>query len=267
MFDFFERWDLSIGIVSLVLLVPTVVHFIRTQLPSRRLRILLDLLSDTDVLFAATIEEGLLKEHENFTYQRHLTALRNRTEAVRARVYAGRGCGDDFSNLLQGLTRRINYLCEKVQEVRMSISTTSMRERERRRIAAARHSSLQATDRQSAPGCRMLDNVWTGLCIFGAGPDPQGEDDYLATPLGVVDTPASAHIDQPSRSVHAAHTLSPPPPPPPPQPKNPLLAIRLCALIYFSLYRVVAKVETTRHSDIPQASGCAASATQSGCTC
>ncbi|KAI9069386.1 hypothetical protein FKP32DRAFT_1671418 [Trametes sanguinea] len=227
MFGFFDSWDLSIGIVSLILVIPTVVHFVRTQLPSRRLRILLELLSETEVLFAASIEEGLLKDHENHTFQQHLTTLRSRAEAIRAEIYAGRGCGEDFSKLLHGLTRRINYLCMKVGEVRMSISTTSMRERERRRrTAAARHSSLQSqsepVDSQPTPPCGPMGDVWAGLCIFGAGPSLLGEDDDLAAPLNVADSPTSPHVvEQPSRSLQAPNPLLPSPPPVPPPPAVP----------------------------------------------
>ncbi|KAJ2979300.1 hypothetical protein NUW54_g11157 [Trametes sanguinea] len=144
MLGFFDSWDLSIGIVSLVLLVPTVVHFIMKQLPSRKFRTLLALLDDTEVLFNASMEEGLLKDRENRTFQRHLTILRSQSEALRAEIYAARSCGDDFSNLLRGMTRRINQLCFRVKKLRVSISTTSIRERERRlRVGAVRHSPMQ----------------------------------------------------------------------------------------------------------------------------
>ncbi|OSC97557.1 hypothetical protein PYCCODRAFT_1428382 [Trametes coccinea BRFM310] len=122
MFGFFDSWDLSIGIVSLVLLVPTIVHLVMKQLPSRRLRTLLALLEDTEVLFNASVEEGLLKDPDNRTFQRQLTILRGHAEAVRAEIYAAKSCGDDFSNLLRGVTRRVNNLCFRVKKLRVNIS-------------------------------------------------------------------------------------------------------------------------------------------------
>ncbi|KAI0351972.1 hypothetical protein OH77DRAFT_1592426 [Trametes cingulata] len=138
MLDAFNIWDIFVGIVGLLTSIPILLHYLKKQLPSRRLRTLFNTLAETDALFTSCIGEGLLKVRQARTFRAQLSRLRGRAEAMRVQVYTARGCGDDFANLLKGMSRRINALRKNVLEVRTKISTTSDRERQARERAAAR---------------------------------------------------------------------------------------------------------------------------------
>ncbi|KAI0351976.1 hypothetical protein OH77DRAFT_827830 [Trametes cingulata] len=193
MLDAFNIWDLFVGIAGLLTSIPIIWHYITQQLPSRKLRTLFKELAETDSLFTSCIEESLLKHHEARTFQSHLNSLCNRADILRLEAHTARSCGEDFTNLLSGLTRRINNLCKSVRLVRAKISTTSNREREERRRAeaAARAEGLgeaapaEDRDGSSAPAISWW-KPWTwncGLCTLCSTGGDNDEDDDLADRL------------------------------------------------------------------------------------
>lgn len=72
MVDFFNVWDVVTGILSLgaTFLVAYVYH----QLPSKRIKVLRDLLKETEDFYASCLEEGLLKGRDVVHYSARLSA-------------------------------------------------------------------------------------------------------------------------------------------------------------------------------------------------
>ena len=69
--DFFSRWDLVLGIFSLIFFpfLPYLISFVTSQLPSRRIKYLFDLLDDADALFSSCSEQGLMVGQESLEHR------------------------------------------------------------------------------------------------------------------------------------------------------------------------------------------------------
>ena len=59
----FQNWDLAIGIITLAFLpvIPFIIRFIKSQLPTAKVPTMLALLDETDALLRSCSEEGLLQ--------------------------------------------------------------------------------------------------------------------------------------------------------------------------------------------------------------
>ncbi|KAI0330386.1 hypothetical protein GY45DRAFT_1323704 [Cubamyces sp. BRFM 1775] len=222
MLDAFNIWDLFIGIVSLLTSVPIVYHCVTRQLPSRKLRALFDTLSETETLYTSCIEEGLLKEYEARTFSKNISALRRRATDIRVLVHSAKTYGDDFKNLVQGVTRRINRLCKDIKKVRSKISTTSNRERERRQRADAQRRITQDNHAADGDFVALSDTVswwnpWTYIkcCIdlMSCGCPSRDEDEDVDVPpheAQQVPPCAEVVVHQPtSTQISAPHLLTP----------------------------------------------------------
>ncbi|KAH9888343.1 hypothetical protein C8Q73DRAFT_794119 [Cubamyces lactineus] len=238
MLDAFNIWDLFIGIVSLLTSVPIVYHCVTRQLPSRKLVTLFDTLSETETLYTSCIEEGLLKDYEARTFSTNLSVLQRRATDIRVLVQSAKTYGDDFKNLVQGVTRRINRLCKDIKKVRSKISTTSNRERERRQRVEAElrmaENPLETGHEQDADFVTLSDTVswwnpWTYIrcCIdlISCGCPSRNDDEdedippQQAPPLTevVIHQPTSAQTSAPRLPMPSAllPPLSGPQPSPP----------------------------------------------------
>lgn len=60
MVDFFNVWDIVIGVLSLS--APFIVAYIYHQLPSKKVKVLSALLQETNALLVSCVEQGLLTE-------------------------------------------------------------------------------------------------------------------------------------------------------------------------------------------------------------
>ncbi|KAI0351968.1 hypothetical protein OH77DRAFT_1592422 [Trametes cingulata] len=155
----YARWEVFVGVVGVLSALPVLLLLLIAQLPSRKLRGLLETLSEADAVFQDSIEEGLLQEHDVQEFRYRLSLLHSRTSEVRARVHAARDWFEDVTNWAKGLTSKINQLNRDAKTVRANISTTSTREREEReraeaarRMAAARCGAAHQGDGTSVQG-------------------------------------------------------------------------------------------------------------------
>ncbi|EIW54111.1 uncharacterized protein TRAVEDRAFT_51836 [Trametes versicolor FP-101664 SS1] len=105
MVDFFNVWDIVIGVLSLS--APFIVAYIYHQLPSKKTE--------------ANISD----------FKAQLSLLHARTIEVQLKVTSTPSCSEDIANMFKGLTRQINSVCIDVKIVSVAISTTSLDERQR----------------------------------------------------------------------------------------------------------------------------------------
>ncbi|RPD57826.1 hypothetical protein L226DRAFT_309565 [Lentinus tigrinus ALCF2SS1-7] len=136
MMDFQSLWSILLGVLSIVLALLGTWSFVNTQLPSKNLHTMFDMLDDTDGLLLSCKEEGLVPVDAADDFRTKLAWHRASAEETRLRTLAAKNYIEDFTNWLRGLTRKMRKICQDVREIRSEISTTSMRERQR--LAAER---------------------------------------------------------------------------------------------------------------------------------
>ncbi|KAL1945392.1 hypothetical protein VTO73DRAFT_2243 [Trametes versicolor] len=144
MVDFFNVWDLVTSILSLG--VAFLGGYLYYQLPSKKMDVLFALLDKTQGFFMLCVEQGLLDEIAAAIFGDELTILRTRSDEVNLTVTKAKTWPEDVSNMVKGLTRRINGICRDLHVVGANISVMSLRERER--LVAERRAATMNTAAQ-----------------------------------------------------------------------------------------------------------------------
>ncbi|CDO77288.1 hypothetical protein BN946_scf184753.g38 [Trametes cinnabarina] len=133
-----QTLDTIVGIVGLISVPPVIAALIYSQLPCTRLRELEEIFSETEGLLQKNTEAGLLGSHDIVSgFHNRLEQLRGKIEDVRVESHCATTYAQNLKKMLAGLSRRIYSICSEVKKLRAKISTTSARERERLRRAAA----------------------------------------------------------------------------------------------------------------------------------
>ncbi|KAI9067208.1 hypothetical protein FKP32DRAFT_1588846 [Trametes sanguinea] len=158
-----DKFDLAIGIISIVAFPTVIVTIIYNLLPSTRLVELETVFTETEGLLKKNFEAGLLGPQDIAAqFHRRISLLERDIEDVRVESHCATTYIQNVKKMLGGLSRRIFYLCNEVKELRADISTTSARERERLRRSQASASGEEVDRSMSSPGelsTSMASNV------------------------------------------------------------------------------------------------------------
>ncbi|KAF9238765.1 hypothetical protein BU15DRAFT_13964, partial [Melanogaster broomeanus] len=107
------------GAISLTCLVFSIC---RTQLPSNKIKVLENLLDETQSLFHSRVEEGYLPQERLKVYiDRRLDSLRDQACGLQSQAYSATTSAQDYRQLFTGLSWAIGRVCFDVREVRAQV--------------------------------------------------------------------------------------------------------------------------------------------------
>ncbi|KIJ16646.1 hypothetical protein PAXINDRAFT_168155 [Paxillus involutus ATCC 200175] len=131
-FSFYSNvFGLVVGVISVTVLV---FGFCRSQLPSNKIKVLEELLDETQALFSSYAEEGYLPEESVKTdIERRLARLRDETFELRSQAYRATTFAQDYTGFFAGLSRTIGRACLEVKLLRADVISSSEIERLGRR--------------------------------------------------------------------------------------------------------------------------------------
>ncbi|KIK97190.1 hypothetical protein PAXRUDRAFT_825166 [Paxillus rubicundulus Ve08.2h10] len=133
------------GGISLILVV---FSFCRSQLPSNKIKVLEELLNETEGLFSSCVEEGYLPdERVRADIERHLARLREETFNLRSQAYMATTFAQDYTGFFAGLSLTIGRACSDVKRVRADVITKSEIARLQRRDNALLPRVLSSCER------------------------------------------------------------------------------------------------------------------------
>ncbi|KIK77666.1 hypothetical protein PAXRUDRAFT_834926 [Paxillus rubicundulus Ve08.2h10] len=119
------------GGISVIVLV---FGFCRSQLPSNKIKVLEELLDETQALFSSYAEEGYLPEERvKADFETRLARLRDKTLDLRFQVYRATTFVQDYTGFFTGLSLAIGRLCWQVKLLRANVISKSEIERLGRR--------------------------------------------------------------------------------------------------------------------------------------
>ncbi|CCM03475.1 uncharacterized protein FIBRA_05608 [Fibroporia radiculosa] len=128
----YNIWGAVTGAAGLAATLPMVFTAIHNQLPSAKMKVLDEILSETRSLLTSVAEEGLFSDVTFVASIEHrLSNLQCRAERYREETYCATTLTKQFKEMLTGLSRRISFLCKEVKKIRAVVVTTTARERER----------------------------------------------------------------------------------------------------------------------------------------
>ncbi|KAH7882610.1 hypothetical protein F5I97DRAFT_288678 [Phlebopus sp. FC_14] len=136
-------FGIIVGGVSLI----TLAFGFHLHLPSNRIKHLQEVLDETEQIFKSALADGLLPQHKSTSdAERHLYQLRDRTMALRRRVYCVTTWVQDCKLVFKGVSSEIGNTCYELRKLRAVIITSS--EAQRRNVSARRDA---ATSSPSSP--------------------------------------------------------------------------------------------------------------------
>ncbi|KAI0351978.1 hypothetical protein OH77DRAFT_828288 [Trametes cingulata] len=120
-------FDIVVGVFGLLALTLQYLYLlIKARLPSSKLRVLDETLEQTQSLLDTCVEEGRLRRGNLAEdYQRRLNELKTDANQLRIETLSAKTYFEDFKNMLNGLSRRTDGLCEQVTKIRVTISLSS----------------------------------------------------------------------------------------------------------------------------------------------
>ncbi|KIJ06455.1 hypothetical protein PAXINDRAFT_158723 [Paxillus involutus ATCC 200175] len=124
-------FGLVVGSISVIVLV---FGFCRSQLPSNKIKVLEELLDETQALFSSYAEEGYLPEERvKADFETRLARLRDKTFDLRSQVYMATTFVQDYTGFIAGLSISIGRVCWQVKLLRADVISKSEIERLGRR--------------------------------------------------------------------------------------------------------------------------------------
>lgn len=134
----YDIWGVIAGVLGIVSLFPLLYGVLKSQLPSSKLKILDETLSETSSLFREVCEEGLLKNRDYINQTEYsltlyvatlvsvastdtMARMRNQTEDLRLAAHSAHTLLQETIEWSRGLSRKIVILCEEVKLVRASV--------------------------------------------------------------------------------------------------------------------------------------------------
>ncbi|KAJ2992294.1 hypothetical protein NUW54_g7970 [Trametes sanguinea] len=118
------------GVIGVFAVLPVIACWLYRRGPTFRLRILDQLLKETESEFDLSVQNGLL--HSGNGLHRlsvKLWSIQLRVDDVRGEVYAFRSWWEDVCSWWRGTSRTIDMLCEELNEVRVDVALNSSREK------------------------------------------------------------------------------------------------------------------------------------------
>ncbi|KAI8971015.1 hypothetical protein BD414DRAFT_581575 [Trametes punicea] len=132
----FNVWGAVAGAIGTIALFPVLTCWIYCQLPTAKMRILDQLLSETESVFDSAIKNGVLHGGNGLhRFSVQLWAIQLRSEDLRGQVYSIRSWSGELRSWWRGASSMINVLCKELNDLRVTLAKNSSRER--RELAAA----------------------------------------------------------------------------------------------------------------------------------
>ncbi|KAH9851110.1 hypothetical protein C2E23DRAFT_886853 [Lenzites betulinus] len=158
MFDFFNGWDIAAGVMGMG--GASLLVYAYHQLPSKKITVLFALLEGTTAFYASCVEQRLLNAHNIFVFTERLKALRDHADQLRVEVNQASNCLQDFANMVNGLTGKINLACYDIKSISVNISEESLLEIQRletwRRLAAVSNADTPDSPPLPTPDSAVL---------------------------------------------------------------------------------------------------------------
>ncbi|KIJ20446.1 hypothetical protein PAXINDRAFT_7684 [Paxillus involutus ATCC 200175] len=118
-FSFYSNvFGLVVGGVSLIVLV---FAFCRSQLPSNKIKVLDELLDETQALVSSYVEKGYLPEEVRANIERRLVRLGEDTFDLRSQAYRATTFTEDYTGFFAGLSLAIGRACLEVKRLRAEV--------------------------------------------------------------------------------------------------------------------------------------------------
>ncbi|KAI0365100.1 hypothetical protein BV20DRAFT_973677 [Pilatotrama ljubarskyi] len=128
----YNIWGVVAGAIGTLGLLPLLFAWLPSQMPSAKLRVLLEIMGETDALFRKALEDGILTSEDDLhKFYSGIWALNVRVDDVRVKVYGLDTWQDEFGAWWRGLSRKITLLCRDVNKIRTKLAESSFRDRKR----------------------------------------------------------------------------------------------------------------------------------------
>ncbi|KAI0365106.1 hypothetical protein BV20DRAFT_1056736 [Pilatotrama ljubarskyi] len=126
-------WGAVAGVIGIIMVVPVLFTWFLSRMPSAKLPPLLELMKETQDLFAVALREGCITDgDESYQYSLNIYAAAIQVDEVRMKVYAAKTLPENISNWWHGLSGRINALQEELSGIRVELIEKHSRERKKR---------------------------------------------------------------------------------------------------------------------------------------
>ncbi|KAF9238818.1 hypothetical protein BU15DRAFT_62332 [Melanogaster broomeanus] len=155
----FSFYSSAFGFVAVgISLAGLVFGLCRSQLPSSKIKVLEELLDDTQCLLNSCVEEGYLpQERVRDEIEPDLArCLRDEIFDLRSQAYKATSFLQDYAGLFAGLSLTIGRACSQVRRLRADVITKSDTERRRRRDNAVLSEELPFHERGPPRGSDAL---------------------------------------------------------------------------------------------------------------
>ncbi|KAI0657828.1 hypothetical protein C8Q70DRAFT_265796 [Cubamyces menziesii] len=139
----FNVWGAIAAVVGTVALVPVFIAWFNTRLPRARLPYLVDLLSETLLLFLAGLREDLFTDESELRhFHARVKTAKRAVDDIRAGVYGATTWRQDVKHWYMGLSGDISDLSETLNNLRANLANTQSGNR--KLLAAQGYPSKQA---------------------------------------------------------------------------------------------------------------------------
>ncbi|KAI0351965.1 hypothetical protein OH77DRAFT_1428990 [Trametes cingulata] len=141
----------------LLALLPLFFAWLSYQMPSAKLRVLQDLMAETESIFRKSLEDGVLTcDDDLYQITTSIWSTNMHIDDLRMKAYALKTWRDQMSGWWHGLSRKMTILCEEVNDIRMQVVETSSRNR---RLLAAEGFTSSLAQFQGAQSRERVLNV------------------------------------------------------------------------------------------------------------
>ncbi|KAI0669513.1 hypothetical protein C8Q78DRAFT_1040330 [Trametes maxima] len=146
----YNVWGVVAGVIGTVALVPVIIAWFRTRLPSAKLPRLMSLMREAQQVFLDSINQGLLtKESDLYHFHLNILSTQIRVDEVRDKVHAAKTWKGDVKNWKKGLSGTIVVLCDELDDICAKLAR--VQSRERKRLAAEGYSAKLAAAHGALP--------------------------------------------------------------------------------------------------------------------
>ncbi|CDO77757.1 hypothetical protein BN946_scf184993.g20 [Trametes cinnabarina] len=139
----FNVWGAVASVIGTIALIPVLLPFIKSRLPSAMITGLIDVHKETQELFDTAIRDGLITDSNDlYLFKVHLTDAAIRVDELRAEVYAIATWQEDVAKWWYGVSRSISSLRNNLNKIRVQLAKRNSKER--KKLASQGHATAIA---------------------------------------------------------------------------------------------------------------------------